>query len=180
MSTIELTCTTCSSLFDKRKAEYNRMIRNGKTNFYCCRTCSARRPDNIEHLQKLENRYDITKHSTNKRDEFTPFRYTLNVVRCRCRSGSKELNLTLEDLKNQWEIQQGKCPYTGFDLTLKTSSNAKSNLDIRTASLDRIDNSKGYLADNIQWVSVMFNLARNKFEPEDVVEFAKAVVSKAV
>ena len=51
-----------------------------------------------------------------------------------------------------------------------------SQLNIKSASLDRIDNSKGYVQGNVRFVSVMFNFARNKFSDEEVIEFAQAVI----
>ena len=80
----------------------------------------------------------------------------------------------MESLKEIWDSQQGICPLTGWKLELPTQSK-QYRLHIKTASLDRIDNSKGYILGNVRFVSVMFNFARNNFSDEDVIEFAQAV-----
>jgi hypothetical protein len=48
----------------------------------------------------------------------------------------------------------------------------------QTASLDRIDSSKGYEIDNIQWVHVMVNMCKNKYPQDKFVEMCKAIASK--
>ena len=106
-----------------------------------------------------------------KSDELTPFRETFRRLHRR----KKEVNVTLEYLKEVWDSQKGICPLTGWKLELPTQSK-QYRLHIKTASLDRIDNSKGYILGNVRFVSVMFNFARNNFSDEDVIEFAQAVV----
>jgi hypothetical protein len=46
----------------------------------------------------------------------------------------------------------------------------------RQPSLDRIDSNKGYIKDNIQFLSLIAQFAKNKFEEKDVIEFCKSVV----
>lgn len=43
------------------------------------------------------------------------------------------------------------------------------------ASLDRIDNSKGYLKGNVRFVSMMANLARSTFSDNELIRFCKSV-----
>ena len=65
-----------------------------------------------------------------------------------------------------WELflkQNRKCALTGIEI--KFSKNWK-NKDC-TASLDRIDSSKDYTIDNIQWVHKDINRIKSNF-PEDV------------
>jgi len=47
----------------------------------------------------------------------------------------------------------------------------------RSMSFDRIDGTKGYTPDNVMLVSYMYNNCKNKFTHDDVVEFAKGVLS---
>lgn len=74
-------------------------------------------------------------------------------------------DLTLEDMWDQYEAQNGLCAYTGKKLVFPESyERDKSNTD--TPSLDRIDSSKGYHKGNIQWVHKLVN--KMKFDlPED-------------
>lgn len=40
MNFIKLNCKNCNKEFDKYKCEYNRQIKDGRTNFFCCLSCS--------------------------------------------------------------------------------------------------------------------------------------------
>ena len=170
MSKITLTCDTCNKEFEKERKEYNRRIRLGKNKFYCGLSCAAKSPDNVKHIVANRSNFDIAQYARNRADELSPFRETLRRVRRR----DKEVTVTLESLKQTWESQKGICPLTGWTLELPTQSK-QYRLHLKTASLDRIDNSKGYVQGNVRWVSVMFNYARNTFSDEDVIEFAQAV-----
>ena len=67
------------------------------------------------------------------------------------RFGAESRNLEFEiKIKETWDLyekQCRKCSLTGMDIYF-----GESNTSEFTASLDRIDSSKGYLKDNIQWV----------------------------
>jgi hypothetical protein len=71
-----------------------------------------------------------------------------------------EVLVTLEDLKNLWEKQKGRCAYTQLPLT-------PEGHQLNTMSIDRIDSSKHYTVDNIQFVCVPVN--RMKLDLEESV-----------
>ena len=178
MATITLTCDHCNEEFEKEKGEYNRRIRLGKTEFYCSLSCGGKSPKSIEHINRVRSSFPVwEKANPSHQDEFSIFRPTLKTIRSRCKERNKDNNLTLEHLKDVWEKQQGVCPFTNFHLELKTHTELQQgkSLTIRSASLDRIDNSLDYVQGNVRWVSVMFNFARNTFSDADVIEFARAV-----
>lgn len=179
MSTIKLICDICHIEFEKEKKEYNRRIRLGKKEFYCSMSCSGKSENNLTHIKKVKSDFPIWEHSNKAEDEFSPFRPVLNRIRTRSRvNTNKDYDLTLQDLKDLWEDQDGKCPFTGFRLDLRTyKENLKVPLTIEVASLDRIDNHLGYIKGNVRWVSVMFNMARNTFSDEDVIRFSEAVAT---
>ena len=170
MSKITVTCDTCNKEFEKARNEYNRRIKLGKDKFYCGLSCAGKSPEQLSHLKNLNSAFDISQYAGNKADELSPFRETFRRLQRR----GKEVTVTLESLKEIWESQKGICPLTGWTLELPTQSK-QYRLHIKTASLDRIDNSKGYILGNVRFVSVMFNFARNNFSDEDVIEFAQAV-----
>ena len=83
----------------------------------------------------------------------------------------KEFSITIEDVRNQWEKQKGKCAYTGEDLTFGVRAWRQE----RTASLDRIDNSKGYVLGNIEFCHKHINLMKHSFEKEHFIKMCKLV-----
>jgi hypothetical protein len=45
-------------------------------------------------------------------------------------------------------------------------------------SLDRIDNNKGYIKGNVEVISWKANIMKSNASPEELVEFAKAILEK--
>lgn len=163
---IEINCDQCGKLFSKPISEYKRNTQLGRRNF-CSRSCCGK--SNTANLPKTPS-YDISQHSDNNKDEFTGFRYYYRNSKKRF----KEFNLTLQDLKDQWYKQQGICPYTGYSLVL---FKPKSVTDYKLrASLDRVDSSKGYIKDNIEFISLPINyLKADKLSKEETIALLKEI-----
>lgn len=77
------------------------------------------------------------------------FRYALQVIKRR----GKEVNIDVEYLVNIFNKQNGLCKITG--VTLKMNNGEGQKYD--SISVDRIDNTKGYVKGNIQIVCHGFN-----------------------
>jgi len=90
--------------------------------------------------------------------------------------GAKIRNITVEITKEYiWNLflkQQGCCALTGIELKLSPLS--KDYLNI-TASLDRIDSSKGYIEGNVQWLHKDVNLMKLYFPNEYFIKVCKLV-----
>jgi len=77
-------------------------------------------------------------------------------------------NVKIEDLDVKLKKQKYICALTG----LKISTNTKDF----TASVDRIDSSKGYLPDNIQWVHKDVNMMKRNYSEEYFIKLCDLVV----
>ena len=77
-------------------------------------------------------------------------------------------------MKQIWDKQNGICPYLNIKLVLSGYSKIEKN-PIYSASIDRIDSTKGYTKDNIQWVSRSMNLMKNTMTSEQVFEIFKLI-----
>jgi len=177
MKQIKLICKVCNKEFFRNKNEVKRNSQLGRR-VYCSLSCVGH--DNLSNLPENKRYHPENLKAGNRLDDFSPFRFHLKNARMHSKSRKKkEITVTLEDLKLQWEKQNGKCPYTGWkmDNPISTSTRLKKTLNPCRASLDRIDSSKGYTPDNIQFVSVMANYAKNKFSDVELFQFCEAVVS---
>lgn len=157
-----LTCSLCGKEFVKDKKEFDRRTKNGHTKFFCTRSCSA----SAGHI--TSPRKGCPEHLPRKRkDEYSPFRWFMSRARFR----DKQDNLTLPDIKNQWDKQNGKCVYLNISLELSRDCND----DRIKASLDRIDSNKPYSVDNIQFVSVALNYCKNSMSDSNFREFLQLI-----
>jgi hypothetical protein len=88
---------------------------------------------------------------------------------------NQEVNVTVEDLKNQWDEQNGICTFSGVKLILSSYTKIEKN-PIFSASIDRINSSKGYIKGNIRWVSRTVNWMKNDTSDENVWEFINILI----
>lgn len=86
-------------------------------------------------------------------------------------------DLTAEYLKDLWDQQQGRCPFSGWALQLPDSTRKWRVKVPACASLDRIDSTRGYFRGNVRFVALMANYARSSFEDDALVEFCRAVMT---
>ena len=73
------------------------------------------------------------------------------------------INITNNQIWNVFLKQRGYCRYTGEKLT-------DANM-----SLDRIDSKKGYIKNNIQWVTKGINFMKRNFPEKEWLYFCKKV-----
>jgi hypothetical protein len=171
MKTITVRCEHCSSEFQKPINEYNRRKKK-KSRLFCSRKCSGQVVSKYNLLLANANgQYDISVHANNCRDEFTGIRSHLR----RAKQRFKDVEVSLQDLKDVWEDQCGMCPYTGMEL-LHPKHNG-INDPILTASLDRIDSNRGYVRGNVQFVSMAINYAKNKMSHNDMVRLCEIIAA---
>lgn len=85
-----------------------------------------------------------------------------------------EVGITWEDAMAVFEKQGGKCALTGVDITLPHSCH-QAVVGLKTASLDRTDNTKGYIHGNIQWVHKKVNRMKSDFTMSEFIYFCRQV-----
>lgn len=105
-----------------------------------------------------------------KQDGFGQFRGFIRRAMRHLDKRKLALDIKPEDLKVIWEKQEGICPYTGWKLRINQKGRRPNN-----ASLDRIDSTKGYSTDNVQFVALIANYAKNNFSEEQLFDFCLTV-----
>jgi len=93
-------------------------------------------------------------------------------------SRNLELHITIEDAWNVYLQQNGKCAISDVDITLRGQEIGISSKQIHektTASLDRIDSSKGYTIDNIQWIHKDLNQMKSDRSMETFLYWIKTI-----
>lgn len=85
-------------------------------------------------------------------------------------------DITIEFAFKLLQKQNFKCALSGLDIELSRSKKVKRP----TASIDRIDSSKGYTEDNVQWVHKDINKMKNNYKEEYFVFLCKQVSSNTL
>ena len=177
IKTIDIQCEVCGKVFSRREAEHNRNLRKNRR-VYCSRKCQGTGvKGNLPKDQKPPNLL-----GWRKNDPLSQFRQHHRSIQLRCKENPdrKYTDLTLEDLRDIWDRQGGICPYTGWELVHAKAlgSHHKLPLTPNRASVDRIDSSKGYVKENVQYIAFIANMAKNVFTEDQLKEFCFAVARK--
>lgn len=80
------------------------------------------------------------------------------------------------DIEYIWDLylkQNKQCKYSKLPIGFQT--HRKDSIDNKTASLDRIDSTKGYIKGNVQWVHKRINSMKNNYTESEFIELCKLV-----
>lgn len=80
-------------------------------------------------------------------------------------------NISLKQAWNLFLKQNRKCALSGLEIKF---GNKHTNQET-TASLDRIDSSKGYIINNIQWVHKDINFMKQDFNQNVFIKYCKLI-----
>ncbi len=86
-----------------------------------------------------------------------------NVINASAKIRNLKITITLKYLWNLFLKQNRRCALSGVELEF---SDIESNRSKLTASLDRIDNSKGYVKGNVRWVHKDVNFLRHRMKTD--------------
>jgi hypothetical protein len=97
-----------------------------------------------------------------------------------CKAGAKsrslEFSIIIEDMWNKFLEQDKKCALTSLSLNMERNCKLwRKDKNSMTASLDRIDNKRGYTIDNIHWVHKDINRMKSDFDLEYFLNLCKLV-----
>lgn len=95
----------------------------------------------------------------------------------RLRVGAKKRNLAFElEVETLWELflkQKRKCALSGIELNFDRRQQGKN----QTASLDRIDSTKGYIQGNVQWIHKELNFMKQDFSEKEFIDWCYLVIN---
>lgn len=155
MNFIKIPCSCCGKEFDKLLYEYNRRLKKNENHKFVC----------------TDEDCDI------RVDSLTPFRqllkkrrhgYNINVIR---RKTDYPFEIDAPFLKNLYDKQEGLCSISKLKLTLPRHQLTQGGLF--AASIDRINNNKGYVEGNVQILNSFMNMAKNTFNDNEIRDFCQ-------
>lgn len=97
-----------------------------------------------------------------------------NHIKNRAKKKGQEITISLEHV---WELflkQDRKCAYLGIEIYFPKTQNEKNKANF-TASLDRIDSSKGYIEGNVQWIHKDVNTMKMNFSNDYFINICSII-----
>lgn len=86
------------------------------------------------------------------------------------------VDITSEYLAELYTKQNGKCALTGLPIEASIT-NTRNRGRVWTASVDRIDSSKGYIEGNVQWLHKDINRMKWDLDTDKFIELCKLVAN---
>ena len=152
-------------LLNKNKITKQVRLYNKKVLEVSCKFCSNKYFAVERDYNK--GRYQYCSRSCSTKDRNNPLPHIITDLKKRADRKSLEFNLTSKYLEELLIQQNFKCAVVGCDICIKRFS--EETILYKTASLDRIDNAKGYVEGNVQWVVLGINYMKNKFTNKDLL-----------
>ena len=151
---LSVVCGFCGKQFEKEQYEIKKSLTRSKTGkHFCGYSCSSKYINREMHGDSVG------------------FGYYLNTAKKNAKLKNLEFDLDRDFLKQLWDDQNGICPYTKLGMVMNKYTRNKKTKDLQFGSLDRIDNSKGYTQDNVQFVCLGFNYLRNTCSLDEAINF---------
>ena len=120
------------------------------------------RQDNIEQYRSYSRKYAMN----------NPERGLLKTAKYRALRKKVEFNIDLSDI-----VIPEVCPILGIPLVVSDGT-GKPGGRMNSPSLDRIDNSKGYIKGNVQVISHMANSMKFTANKEQLLAFAEWILKE--
>lgn len=87
-----------------------------------------------------------------------------------------KFDITVSYIESLFVAQEGLCALSGRHITLPPPAAATGDLQMYSASLDRIDSRVGYLEGNLQWVHKDINRIKHSLDQDYFIDLCKSVV----
>lgn len=176
---------TCKECVDRKQTE--RYWRNGL--LYCTK-CKQYKPEDDfsnngkdgnpirhgkkTHCKECENAYrrGFERALSNEDAIIAKLKMLYFAAKLRAKSKELDFDLTVEFLKELWDLQEGKCAISGIPMTyIMTEGRQHFNV-----SIDKINPNLGYTQNNIQLVCSAVNTMKYVLTIEELYMFCEAIL----
>lgn len=110
----------------------------------------------------------------------TPTRLYLDIVKYRAKRNNIKYSVSDEYLKRLYASQGRRCAISGLEILFYVGKSEHGSRPrakaLTTASLDRIDSTKGYVEGNVRWVHKDYNMLKCDLSDKRLLEMCSIVV----
>lgn len=100
-----------------------------------------------------------------------------NQIKFNASQRNIEFEVDIKYLWDLYQVQKGKCAISGVDLELSKqyANRIRKTKHYETASLDRIDSTKGYVKGNVHWIDKEINYMKRSMSMEKFIKVCKII-----
>ena len=167
-SFIQKTCPSCGAIFSVSSKP-----KKGRKKIYCKYRCGT--DYHCNHVRDKRAQNDRIAMYFNEH----PDKRFLASTKQSAKNRGLSFDLTAEWFKAR--LDRGVCEVTGLPIKIKLyKKNDMGNRGFYSPSIDRIDNTVGYIPSNCRLVCWGYNLAKNKFTDRDLCALAVSLLIQSV
>lgn len=144
----------------------NKVAKSRKERNTICRDCQNIR--NIKYMDRLSD------------DLISTLKIRINSSKGSAKVRDIDFNITLEDLIEKYNNQNGRCALSGEILELRNDRNYRKKYSLKRLSIDRIDSNKGYTKDNIQLVCWAANQLKFDLTEQELYYWCNAIINNKI
>lgn len=152
-------CNGCATFLTHKAFNINKTRYDGLNSL--CKTCKNRSPSSKRRMD------------SNRTKRLTPdgwMSWVLAQKRSECRKTGAKFDIDINYLRDVYERQNGLCVYSKVQLEFGTNN-------LRSASLERVDSTLGYVRGNVVLASKAMNWAKNNSTEADFLTFLLDMLS---
>jgi hypothetical protein len=169
-------CTECNEAFPQSNFYKTTLKATGRVQFHAaCKQCYKLRIRKYEVRSKEKNN-GISRSVMSRKKNIKPYAsHIINMVRTRALRKSMEFSIDVEWFLSALESQDWECAISGEKMEISAGTGKRL---FKGVSIDRIDNSKGYVADNCWLVCYAINAFKGEADLSQVLQICKSVTKK--
>ena len=175
---------------EARKASYKKYRMSDKGKLAQKKSVSKylSNPLNKKKMMDYKAKYQQKQKKNNVNDFLKGNRYgfwTYKIYNLRKTSKQRNINFNLnkEDLEKQWLNQSGRCYFSKIKLIPLIDNNKRDNnrfSSMNAIGIDRVDSSKGYVKDNIIFVSLKVNIMKGSSTKKEFINICKLIYNNSL
>lgn len=169
-------CTQCNAVLPESNFYKTTLKSNGKTQFQsACKSCfKVRTQKSDEKLKKKNN--GISRSVLSRKSNMRAYAsHIVGMAKARSEKKGLEFSIDADWFLSALEAQDWKCAISGHPMEVSAGSGTRLFNGI---SIDRIDNSKGYTAENCWLVCYAVNAFKGNADLSTVVQMCRLITEK--
>lgn len=147
--------------------------RKGKPYYFCTCDCGTQQWVRFDNLKKAIGCRKCGSRQRSKhyqKDRESSIKQILSRFKRGAKTRNIEFSVTDQYLINLLREQNYTCALSGLPI-----QGSRREQGLQSASLDRIDSSKGYIEGNVQWVDKRVNMMKQSFSQAEFIELCYAI-----